>query len=105
MVNDITKAITIQSFMDNIHDIVRVAQSVGETKYPKTNMEIEDDGTVWFTVYIQDDGELSEVYEKAKERFGAYADDVCLHFDSVEKSGQKHCIDLEFKEMLDTEEE
>lgn len=104
MVNDVSKTITISSFFKNIQKVIDEAQLVGETRYPKTNMEVEDNGTVFVTIYVQDDGELSAVYEEAKEVFGGIADNVWLNFDSMEKDGQKHRIDLEFTEMIETEE-
>lgn len=105
MVNDFVKTVTIKSLFEAVQDLAQSAQSIHERKFPQTNMEIEKDGTVLITVYIPDDGELSEVYEKAKELFGEIADNIYLYYDSVEKKGKKHFIDLEFCNLIKNRED
>lgn len=105
MVNDIARATTTKSLFEAVQDLADKAQPVDKVKYPQTNMEIEKNGTVLITVYIPNDGELSEVYEKAKELFGGIADNIYLHYDSVEKEGKKHFIDLEFCNLIRNRED
>lgn len=105
MVSEMFKAVTLRSVLENLQEVIEEAQNTGKTKYPTTNMTLADDGTLIIDIYIKDNGELSHVYDKAKDLFDDMADRITIQFDSQEIDGKKHWIMLEFQEIVDGRED
>lgn len=92
------------SALKRLYSLVQEAQIGNDFKYPVTDMSVGKDGTLILTVYIKDDGELTHMYERAVAEFGSVADDISLYFDSQEREGKKHWVDITFEDIIEAEE-